>query len=80
MTGLLSAGASGRDFLAALTIGADIMYRIGAAAIEPQQAVDANARPTAYEQGLALPTVLQGLQLMDLSGELIAASGGVVES
>lgn len=54
-------------------------YRIGAAAIEPQQAVDATARPTAFDQGIALPTMLQGLQLMDLSGELIEASGGVLE-
>ena len=54
-------------------------YRIGAAAIEPQQAVDAGARPTAYDQGVALPVMLQGLQMMDLNGELIEASGGVVE-
>jgi predicted Ser/Thr protein kinase len=54
-------------------------YRTGAAAIEPQQAVDAGARPTAYEQGVSLPVMLQGLQLMDLNGELIEASGGVVE-
>ena len=54
-------------------------YRIGATAVEPQQAVDATVRPTAYDQGLALPTVLQGLQLLDLGGELVEASGGVVE-
>ena len=54
-------------------------YRIGASAIEPQQAVDAGARPTAYEGGVQLPVMLQGMQMMDLSGELIEASGGVVE-
>ncbi|MEI6231635.1 MAG: hypothetical protein WCT04_01180 [Planctomycetota bacterium] len=54
-------------------------YRTGASAIEPQQAVDASARPTAYEGGIQLPVMLQGLQMMDLSGELIEASGGVVE-
>ena len=54
-------------------------YRTGASAIEPQQAVDAGARPTAYEGGVQLPVMLQGLQMMDLSGELIEASGGVVE-
>ncbi len=54
-------------------------YRTGASAIEPQQAVDAGARPTAYEGGVQLPVMLQGLQMMDLNGELIEASGGVVE-
>lgn len=54
-------------------------YRTGAAAIEPQQAVDAGSRPAAFDQGITLPPVLQGLQLMDLMGELIEASGGVVE-
>ncbi|HYF49564.1 MAG TPA: serine protein kinase PrkA [Planctomycetota bacterium] len=54
-------------------------YRTGASAIEPQQAVDAGARPMSFEHGVALPPVLQGLQLLDLVGELIEASGGVVE-
>ncbi|HEY3321936.1 MAG TPA: serine protein kinase PrkA [Planctomycetota bacterium] len=54
-------------------------YRTGAAAIEPQQAVDANTRPMTFEHGVELPPVLQGLQLMDLTGELIEASGGIVE-
>jgi serine protein kinase len=54
-------------------------YRTGAAAIEPQQAVDAGSRPMSFEHGVALPPVLQGLQLMDLMGELIEASGGIVE-
>ena len=54
-------------------------YRTGAAAIEPQQAVDAGARPMTFEHGVALPPVLQGLQLVELMGELIEASGGIVE-
>lgn len=54
-------------------------YRCGAAAIEPQQAVDAGSRPMSFEHGVALPPVLQGMLLMDLVGELIEASGGVVE-
>ena len=54
-------------------------YRLGASVIEPQQAVDANARPMTFDRGAALPPVLHGLQLYDLGGELIEASGGVVE-
>ena len=54
-------------------------YRIGAAAIEPQQAVDAGSRPMTFEHGIQLPPVLQGLLLMDLMGELVEASGGIVE-
>jgi len=54
-------------------------YRVGAAAIEPQQAVDAGSRPMSFEQGVILPAVLQGLQLLDLGGELVEASGGIVE-
>ena len=54
-------------------------YRTGAAAIEPQQAVDAGSRPMNFEHGVALPPVLQGLQMMSLLGELIEASGGIVE-
>jgi serine protein kinase len=54
-------------------------YRTGAAAIEPQQAIDAGSKPMTFEHGVALPPVLQGLQLMDLVGELVEASGGVVE-
>ena len=54
-------------------------YRMGAAVIEPQQAVDAGARPMTFEHGVTLPPVLQGLNLLELSGELIDASAGVVE-
>jgi predicted Ser/Thr protein kinase len=54
-------------------------YRMAASAIEPQQAVDAGARPTAYEAGVTLPVMLQGMQMLDLTGELIEATGGVVE-
>ncbi|HYG75714.1 MAG TPA: serine protein kinase PrkA [Planctomycetota bacterium] len=54
-------------------------YRTGAAAIEPQQAVDAGAKPMSFEHGVILPPVLQGLPLMDLIGELVEASGGIVE-
>jgi predicted Ser/Thr protein kinase len=54
-------------------------YRTGVAVIEPQQAVDAGARPLGFEHGSPLPAVLQGLQLMELGGELIEASGGIVE-
>jgi len=54
-------------------------YRTGAAAIEPQQAVDAGTRPMTFEHGVALPTLLQGLQLVEMVGELVEASGGIVE-
>ncbi|MFH0939020.1 MAG: serine protein kinase PrkA [Planctomycetota bacterium] len=54
-------------------------YCIGVAAIEPQQAVDAGTRPMTFEHGMWLPPVLQGLPLLDLTGELIEASGGLVE-
>ena len=54
-------------------------YKTGAAAIEPQQVVDATSRPMNLEHGVTLPPVLQGLQMPDLSGELIEASGGIVE-
>ena len=54
-------------------------YRTGAAAIEPQQAVDAESHPLEVDHGVALPPMLQGLPLRDLSGELIEANGGMVE-
>ena len=54
-------------------------YRTGAAAIEPQQAVDAGSRSMSFEHGIPLPPVLQGVQLTEVLGELIEASGGVVE-
>ncbi|MCZ7647296.1 MAG: serine protein kinase PrkA [Planctomycetota bacterium] len=54
-------------------------FRVASAAIEPQQHTDGGARPITFEQGAALPPVLSGLQLMELNGELIDASGGIVE-
>jgi len=54
-------------------------YRTGAAAIEPQQAVDAGAKPMTFEHGVVLPPVLHGQPLMELMGELVEASGGIVE-
>jgi len=54
-------------------------YRSGAVVIEPQQHVDANVRPMTFDRGTALPPVLSGLQLMDLSGDLVDACGGIVE-
>jgi hypothetical protein len=52
-------------------------YRTGAATIEPQQAVDAESHPMEVDRGLALPPMLQGLPLRDLSGELVEANGPV---
>lgn len=54
-------------------------YRTGAVVIEPQQHVDATARPMTFERGVTLPPVLHGLQLYDVVGDLVDASGGVVE-
>jgi predicted Ser/Thr protein kinase len=54
-------------------------YRQGAASVEPQQAVDAGARPLTFEQGPVLPAALHGLQLFTLFGELADASGGVID-
>ena len=54
-------------------------YRVGTASIEPQQAVDATVRPMSFEPGAALPPVLQGLQLLELGGELMEGCGGIVE-
>ncbi|MBI3829126.1 MAG: serine protein kinase PrkA [Planctomycetes bacterium] len=54
-------------------------YRTGAVVIEPQQHVDATVRPMTFDRGVTLPPVLHGLQLQDLSGDLIDACGGMVE-
>jgi len=54
-------------------------YKTGVSAIEPQQAIDAGAKPVSFEHGVTLPPVLQGLQLVDLFGELVEGSGGIVE-
>ncbi|MBE7463255.1 MAG: serine protein kinase PrkA [Planctomycetes bacterium] len=54
-------------------------FRVASSVIEPQQNVDAAARPMSFEAGAVLPPALQGLQLLELSGELIDASGGIVE-
>ncbi|MCW8131229.1 MAG: serine protein kinase PrkA [Planctomycetota bacterium] len=54
-------------------------YRTGAVVIEPQQHVDATMRPMSFDRGVSLPPVLHGLQLFDIYGDLIDASGGVVE-
>jgi len=54
-------------------------FRVGASVIEPQQAVDGGSRPMTFDHGLALPPALQGLQLVELSGELVEGCGGIVE-
>ncbi|MFN0057417.1 MAG: serine protein kinase PrkA [Planctomycetota bacterium] len=54
-------------------------YRMSAISIEPQGNIDASSRPATYEPTLHLPNVLQGVSLIEATGDLIEANHGVVE-
>lgn len=55
-------------------------YRLGAVTLGPEVSVDARERQITMDQNLgALPISLHGLSLYEVSGELVEASGGVLE-
>ncbi|MFI5289451.1 MAG: serine protein kinase PrkA, partial [Polyangia bacterium] len=55
-------------------------YRMGAVTVEPQLAVDAQARQLTMDRSLqALPPALQSLSLFQYSGELVDANRGLIE-
>jgi serine protein kinase len=55
-------------------------YRIGAVTVGPQMSVDAGERQLTADRSLgSLPASLQALTLYEAKGELIEASGGVLE-
>jgi serine protein kinase len=55
-------------------------YRTGAVTVGPQLSVDAGERQLTADRSLAaLPAALQGLSLFEAFGELIEASGGLIE-
>ncbi len=55
-------------------------YRVGAVTLGPQMSVDAAERQVTADQSLgALPTALQATTLFEAYGELVDASGGVLE-
>lgn len=55
-------------------------YRQAAVTVEPQLAVDAQARQLTMDRSLAaLPTALQSLALFEYSGELVDGNRGVIE-
>lgn len=55
-------------------------YRVGAVTLGPELSVDAHERQVTADQNLgALPPSLQGLSLYDVGGELVDASGGLLE-
>lgn len=55
-------------------------YRVGAVTIGPQLTVDAGERQITADRSLAaLPTALQSVTLFEAFGELIEASGGLLE-
>jgi serine protein kinase len=55
-------------------------YRVGAVVIGPQMAVDASERQITADRSLsALPASLSALTLFEPYGELVDASGGIVE-
>jgi len=54
-------------------------FRVGAAVVEPQQSVDAAARPLNFDAGVSLPPFLQGRTFLELHGELADGAGGLVE-
>lgn len=55
-------------------------YRVGAVTLGPELSVDAYERQVTADQNLgALPPSLQGLSLYDAGGELVDASGGILE-
>lgn len=53
-------------------------YRLGCISIEPQGNIDAQVRPIGLN-GNALPTILHGLPLYEVDGDLIAANRGLCE-
>ena len=55
-------------------------YRIGAVTLGPQMSVDAGERQITMDRSVAaLPTYLQATTLFEAFGELVEASGGVLE-
>jgi predicted Ser/Thr protein kinase len=55
-------------------------YRVGAVTVGPQLSVDAGERQVTADRSLgALPSSLKALSLFEAHGELIEASGGVLE-
>ncbi len=55
-------------------------YRVAAVTLGPQMSVDAGERQVTADQSLAsLPTVLQATPLYEAFGELVDASGGLLE-
>jgi serine protein kinase len=55
-------------------------YRVGAVTLGPELSVDARERQVTADQNLgALPLSLRSLSLFEASGELVDASGGVLE-
>ena len=55
-------------------------YRVGAVTIGPQMAVDASERQISADRSLgALPASLSSLSLYETFGDLVDASGGIVE-
>ena len=80
---LNSYGGSLRDVLRHIKVERYFIsrrYRVGAVTLGPELSVDAQERQvTADRNWGALPTSLQGLSLYDVSGELVDASGGILE-
>jgi serine protein kinase len=55
-------------------------YRVGAVTLGPELSVDARERQLTMDQNMAaLPVSLQGLSLFEATGELVDASGGILE-
>jgi predicted Ser/Thr protein kinase len=55
-------------------------YRTGLVTVEPKMAVDARTRQLTMDRNLAtLPPVLQNIELLGYSGELVDANRGVIE-
>jgi predicted Ser/Thr protein kinase len=54
-------------------------YRTGAVTIEPQGTLDAQTRMVAHAPVTGLPPVLQHETLVEASGDLVEANGGIVE-
>ena len=55
-------------------------YRVGAVTLGPEMSLDASERQVTADRSLgALPTSLQATALFEVQGELIDASGGVLE-
>lgn len=55
-------------------------YRVGAVTLGPELSVDARERQLTMDQNMAaLPVSLQGLALFEATGELVDASGGILE-